>query len=216
LDSGKTFELEHQHGCARLVLNPNLNASNWADIERSGVDMLSAVESTKSSGVIVDLSSLDYLGSAQLALLVRLWKATKARNGRMVVLVTAPVVREVIKTAGLSSLWEFADSLPNAYASLGMSSSGGVSAGKLSTIIGLVALAGAVAVLGLSLAKVGGLDAKTSLVIQLSCSGVALLAGLWTVIRGTGVSRGLGIAMVVLSPLLAVAEVLMNQNQPPQ
>jgi hypothetical protein len=134
----------------------------------------------------------------------------------MVVLVTAPVVREVIKTAGLSNLWEFADTLPSAYAVLGLSSTGRASAGKLSAIIGLVALAGAMGVLGMSLAKVGGMDPKTSLIVQLSCSAVALFAGLWTVIRGTGASRGLGIAMVVLSPLLAVAEVLMNQNQPPQ
>src|SRR5262249_33257381 len=103
LDSGKSFELDRRPGYARLVISPELNAFHWADVERSAVEILTAVETPKASAVIIDLSRLDYLGSAQLTLLVRVWKAIKAGGGRMVVLSSAPVVREVLNTAGLGA-----------------------------------------------------------------------------------------------------------------
>jgi anti-anti-sigma factor len=208
LDSGKSFDLERHAGFARLVLNPSLNAYHWADIERSAAEILTSLETAKASGVIVDLSSLDYLGSAQLTLLVRIWKAIKASGGRMIVLVTAPVVREVINTAGLSTLWEFTDSLADAYQKLGLRSDGGTRMTMLLPFVGVVALMGAIAGLCATLFRAGNLDARLSLLLQLGFSGVALAVGVWMVIRGTGMRKKFGIAMVAASLILTVLEIM--------
>jgi anti-anti-sigma factor len=208
LDSGKSFELERRTGYARLVLSPNLNAFHWADVERSAAEILTAIETTKASAVIVDLTPLDYLGSAQLTLLVRVWKAIKAGGGRMVVLSNAPVVREVLNTAGLGALWEFADSLPAAYETIGLQPDGRPRMSMIWPTIGLVALTGALAGFCATQLKAGGLDARLSLIVQLCCSAVALPSGLWTMIRGSGARRGLGIGMVLASALLAAVEFL--------
>jgi anti-anti-sigma factor len=210
VEAGKSFEFERHPGYARLTLSPNLNAFQWADIERSAIEILAAVEEVKGSNFIVDLSSLDYLGSAQLALLVRVWKAIKASNGQMVVQVTTPVVREVMNTAGLGSLWQFAESRAEAFQLLELQPDGRPRMPMTWPVIGLIALTGGVAGLCASILKTDGLDAKISLVVQLTCSAVALAAGLWTVIRGTGARRGLGVGMVVASALLAVVEVLQS------
>jgi anti-anti-sigma factor len=208
LDSGKSFELERQSGYSRLVLHPSLNAYHWSDIEQSTAEILKNLESTKGSAVIVDLSPLDYLGSAQVTLLVRVWKAVKSGEGRMVVLVTAPVVRDVLNTAGLSSIWNFADSLPDAYQTLGLQVDGRPRMSLLGPIIGLVALAGALTAVCASYTKTGGLNARTALIMALSCSAVALAAGMWTIARGTGMRRGLGVGMVLASAVLAAVQVL--------
>jgi anti-anti-sigma factor len=204
LDSGKSFDLERHPGFARLALNPNLNAYQWADIERSAAEILSALESAKAKGVIVDLSSLDYLGSAQLTLLVRVWKAIKAGGGRMVVLVTAPVVREVLNTAGLSTLWEFSDSLSDAYQKLGLQHDGKSRWSTILPIVGILALGGQCALM----MKVVNPEVRLSLISQLGCAAVALAAGLFMIMRGAGLRKGLGIGIVVAGVVLMVIGVL--------
>lgn len=210
LETAKPYDLDRQTGYVRLTLSPNLNAFHWADVERSGSDILKGLQEPAARAVIIDLSALDYLGSAQLTLLVRVWKTIQERSGRMAVLVTAPVVREVLKTAGLSSLWEIVETRGEAFSSLGLQADGRPRMPMTWPIIGLVALAGALAGLCASVMKAEGIDARISLVVQLACSAVALASGLWTVIRGSGARRGLGVGMVVASALLAVVEVLQT------
>lgn len=211
MDAAKSFELEKRAGYSRLALHPNLNAFRWEDVERSAAGILGELEATRAPAVVVDLSPLDYLGSAQLTLLVRIWKMIKSRDGKMVVHVHGPVVREVINTAGLNSLWELADSHESACQMLGLHSDGGPSASLLSPIIGLVAAAGAAAILAISMVRSELIDSKVALAGVLGCSGVALIAGLWTVMRGTGARRALGAALVVGSAILAVAGVFNNR-----
>ncbi|MFN0053357.1 MAG: STAS domain-containing protein [Planctomycetales bacterium] len=207
MEPGKLYEMQQHRGYVRVTISPQLNAFQWADVERCGAEILKTIETKKSQPVLVDLSSLDYLGSSQVALLVRLWKAIKAAQGKMVVLVTTPVVRDVLQTAGLAALWDFAESPAGAYHLLGLQADGRPRMSLAWPIVGMVALAGALAGLCASLLNAEGLDAKLSLTLQLSCSAVALLTGLWTVVRGTGLRRGLGVGMVIASALLAVVEV---------
>lgn len=210
LEASKPFELDRHEAYVRLALSPNLNAFHWADVERSGSDILAGLEEPPAQVVIIDLAALDYLGSAQLTLLVRVWKVIQNRGGKMAVVVKGEVVREVLKTAGLSSLWELVDSPAEAFQSLGLQADGRPRMTMTWPIVGLVALAGALAGLCASMMKTEGIDARVSLVVQLACSAIALAAGLWTVIRGSGARRGLGVGMVVASALLAVVEVLQT------
>jgi len=200
-----SFEIECTPAYARLALDAKLNAFHWADIERSATEILSALESARSRFVIVDLSTLDYLGSAQVALLLRVWKSIKAREGRMIVQVTAPVVREVLKTAGLMALWEFTETREGAFRILGLRADGKKKLSALLPAIGLLALGAALALVCISMSKSNLVDSKVSLAIVLSCSAVALAAGFLTAIRGSGLRRGMGAGIVIAGALLAAA-----------
>ena len=89
-------------------------------------------------------------------------------------LVTAPVVREVLNTAGLSSLWEFSGSLAEAYQTLGLRNDGRSRLSLLWPVAGILALLAAVAGLCAPLLKIGHLDPRVSLILQLGFCAVAL------------------------------------------
>jgi hypothetical protein len=163
--------------------------------------------------VIVDLTTLDYLGSAQLTLLVRIWKAIKEYNGRMVVELKGAVVREVLKTAGLLNVWDVAESREAAFALLGLAPDGRRKVSLTLPTIGLIALTAALAGVCLTIWRSNLVDARIALGGQLACAGIALVAGLWTSIRGWGARRGLGAAMVVSSAVLAVTIVFNHPRE---
>ncbi|MGE5190964.1 MAG: STAS domain-containing protein [Deltaproteobacteria bacterium] len=203
----KCFEIERHPGYSRLTLGADLNAFHWEELQRSAQEILNELESGRHRAVIVDLTRLDYLGSAQLTVLVRVWKVIKERNGRMIIEVTGPVVREVLKAAGLLNLWEFAESRAAAFQMLGLQADGRRKMSMVLPGVGLAALAAAVGGVCLTIWRADAVDARVVLAGQLACSAIALGAGLWTAIRGSGVRRGLGAGMVVASALVAVAVV---------
>jgi anti-anti-sigma factor len=213
VDAVKSFELERQSAYARLVLSADLNAFHWEDIQRSATEILAELGRTRPAAVIVDLTTLDYLGSAQLTLLVRIWKAIKDYNGRMVVELKGAVVREVLKTAGLLNVWEVAESREGAFQLLGLGPDGRRKVSMILPSIGLVALTAALAGVCITLWRSNLVDARIALGGQLACAGIALLAGLWTSIRGWGARRGLGAAMVVASAVLAVTIVFNHPRE---
>jgi hypothetical protein len=55
--------------------------------------------------LLVDLTALDHLGSAQIALLVRIWKPLRKRDGRMIVQVTSDPIRDSFTAANLHLVW---------------------------------------------------------------------------------------------------------------
>lgn len=207
-DAGTCFQFEKKRTHAELKIDAALNSFHWDDVERSVTEILQHVEPLAEPELFVDLSGLEYLGSAQLTLLVRVWKAVKEKQGRMVALVTAPVVREVITTAGLHTLWHVVDSRPAGYIALGLQADGRPRMSLAWPLVGLLALLTATVGFAASLLNAEAVDAKSSLVIQSIALGLSLAAGLWTVVRGSGMRRGLGVGMVVASMLLAAVEVM--------
>jgi anti-anti-sigma factor len=208
VEAADPFQLNRHSSFARLTLTSRLNAFRWDEIEQSAADILEEISELGKQALIVDLSQLDYLGSAQLALLVRIWKSVKARSGRMVVEASSPVVREVMKTAGLHTLWELTESSRGSFKALGLQDDGRPKMSMAWPLAGLAALAVALVGLGISISGRAPFDDRTALLVQLGCLAGALIAGLWTVIHGTGKKRGLGSGIVIASFLLAVVEVL--------
>lgn len=206
MDAGKSFELELRRGYSRLALHPNLNAFRWEEVEQSAARILGEIDALNSPAVIVDLSPVDYLGSAQLTLLVRIWKSIKARDGRMVVHVTAPVVREVLNTAGLNSLWELVETHTAAVEALGLNSDGRPHMSSAWPVFGVIALLVALGACGLTFWRPGTIRPQVLMGLQLGCSALALVAGLVTAMRGAGFRRGVGVALVLTSACLAVVE----------
>ena len=88
MDAAKSFEFDRHPDYTRLALSAELNAFHWEDLQRCAQEILTELESGRHKAVIVDLTQLNYLGSAQLTLLVRVWKVIKGRDGQMIVELT--------------------------------------------------------------------------------------------------------------------------------
>ncbi|MBL4885273.1 MAG: STAS domain-containing protein [Planctomycetaceae bacterium] len=125
-----------------LELLPELNKVQWGEIEAIGTEVLGSLESQSQPLLIVDLTPLSYMGSAMVALIVRVWKMTKTKNGQICVICPHASVFEVLKLAALDKVWNIVDDMDEARAMVGAGrssgSSGGSSAGVV--VIGLILL----------------------------------------------------------------------------
>ncbi len=202
------YRLEVDNRRATVTLLPELNEVPWADIERVGSEILSRIEPLSSPQLLVDLCNLNYMGSAQVALVVRMFKLVKEKNGKMVVANRDPMVMEVLSLAGLNKVWTIVDSRERAGSMLGggslMSSSGGGGGGEddanpLPGTIALIAAVAAAIFAVLHLANPALIPSRGDLFGLLGASGVAFAAGLWAM---NGGNRNLGIGVILVSVLL--------------
>jgi anti-anti-sigma factor len=114
------YQFDRHNTYAVLTLNPLINEGQWSNVSEVGNEILVQLQGLTTPCLIVDLSRLNYMGSPQLALLVRIWKSLKKLSGRMTIQCPSPTVREIISTAGLRSLWEIVDARDAALKSLGV------------------------------------------------------------------------------------------------
>ena len=121
MDSSEApYQIEKQDGFFVLTLYPLINDGQWANVAQVGTEILGRLEAFPDSAVIIDLSPLQYMGSAQIALLVRIWKSLKRLDGRMVVQVPGATVREILNIAGLHALWTIVPTRSEALAALSL------------------------------------------------------------------------------------------------
>jgi anti-anti-sigma factor len=120
-----------------VVLRPAVTQSSWSEVEAFGADVRHELERREAPACLVDLSPLDYMGSAIVALIVRIWKVVQARGGKMVVICANPAVLEVIRLAGLDKLWTITSGLDDAQRKLGLRS--GLDATEVALLEGPVA-----------------------------------------------------------------------------
>lgn len=140
------FRFTQEGNLSILTLLPELNNVQWGEIDAIGTQVLSSLESQAHPLLIVDLSPLSYMGSAMVALIMRAWKATQPKKGKICVVCPHAGVREVLRLAALDKVWEIVDDMDEARALVGASRSAGTSGGSGSTsgaglwIIGLILL----------------------------------------------------------------------------
>ncbi len=113
------FRFEQEGNLCILTLLPELNNVQWGEIDAIGTQILSSLESQSHPILIVDLSPLNYMGSAMVALIVRAWKATQPKKGRICVICPHAGVREVLKLAALDKVWDIVDDMDEARALVG-------------------------------------------------------------------------------------------------
>lgn len=190
-----------------LSFYPLINEGQWGNVSEVGTEILNRLETIRSPAVVVDLSPLDYMGSAQVALLVRIWKSLKKMQGKMVVQCPGAMVREVLTIAGLKSLWNIVETREAALKSLNVSersvvlSSSSGAPSSLGTLISLIALVGAIGAAAVLVVKMQGSTAnKTALLImEFAFAQVGLIAGIVGGIMGYGVWRALGLLSALVS-----------------
>ncbi len=118
LESPFHFERHENHGV--VSFNPLINEGQWGTVMEVGHEILALMESLPGQALIVDLSRLKYIGSPQVALMVRLWKSLKRFQGRMSVECPPGTVRDSLQTAGLRSLWQIVETRELALAAVGV------------------------------------------------------------------------------------------------
>ena len=118
LESPFHFERHENHGV--VSFNPMINEGQWGTVMEVGHEILTHLENLPGPALVVDLSRLTYIGSPQVALLVRLWKSLKRVAGRMSVVCPPGTVRDSLSTAGLRSLWQIVETRQLALAAVGV------------------------------------------------------------------------------------------------
>lgn len=201
-----------------VSLRPDLNETDWTEIERVGSEILDRVRACDRPRTIVDLTSMNHMGSSLVALIVRIWKVVGERSGEFVVVNDNDLVGEVMEIAGLAEKWTIVSTRQQAVAILG--GSGAASAGPGAGVAWLIASALVLVLGGLAItdAIVGGLAATAIGVVPL-LEIVAIVGILGVLAAGTAAWRGsdaiqlLSVFVITLSGVLFITAVLLIVNR---
>jgi anti-anti-sigma factor len=220
VSAGETYyRFESLNGCLTITLLPELNDKQWADIERVGTEIVDRISAAPSPKVLVDLTPLSYMGSAMVALIVRLYKTVNSRGGKMVVVNQHELVQEVLKLAGLTKLWTILPNRQEAFSSLGVrataasiSGSGGGGTPFQPNGMGLVAAGvigtfGTLIFLALQFSSSPPVPQKIALMIEIAFAFVGLGAGMF-LLNQTGNRRNLGIAFLAICVLAVLGGIV--------
>lgn len=115
----RRYDLDASASHVILTLRQELNDVQWAQIEQVGTEVLDDLQDRRSPSCLIDLSPMHYMGSAMVALIVRIWKAVNDRGGRVVVVVADDMVLKVINLAGLDKVWTIASTREDGLRKLG-------------------------------------------------------------------------------------------------
>jgi len=169
-----TVSVETVDGIRVLRVHPGLARLGWGEMEQVGRELTNSLRSRRRPCCVVDLSQLEMIGSAQLALLVQVWKHLRGLGGECVFSAPRPEVQQVISLAGLDRHWVIVSSQQS-----GLQHFEHVRASSLGSVLGLAAagLGCAVGVAGLvlRLQKIGEPLVHEGLLF--GGAAVALLAG---------------------------------------
>ncbi|MDX1970834.1 MAG: STAS domain-containing protein [Planctomycetaceae bacterium] len=205
-----TFQLEVDQGLMTVTFLPRLNQIPWADIEQVGSQVVQRIHSLSSPRVLVDLTPLDYMGSAQVALIVRLFKGVKEKSGSMVVATNHPVVQEVLSLAGLNKIWTIVGTRDEGRRMLGASSVGQTSevGGGVGLAVGgmIGALVGGIALV-LAFSGSAAVPATAAAWVALLAAAAAFGMGLGATLNGHGPSRNMGVGALVLGMVMLLGSV---------
>jgi anti-anti-sigma factor len=215
------YQFETAAGCLIITLLPELNDKQWADIEKVGTEIVDRLNQSESPRLVLDLTRLGYMGSAMVALIVRLYKAVNGRGGRMVVVNTHELVFEVLKLAGLTKLWTIVDSREKGYTALGVKArdfsrdlSATAEGGTGILIAGVVGTLGAIVGLALELASPHLLSPTGAKLIEVGFAALGIVVGTMILAKQTGMRRNMGIAFLAICVLVILGGAFAGSRAP--
>ena len=219
MSTGETYyRFETVNGCLTITLLPELNDKQWADIERVGSEIVERISGAPSPKVLVDLTPLSYMGSAMVALIVRLYKTVNSRGGKMVVVNQHELVFEVLKLAGLTKLWTIVGTRQEAYATLGIkatapSTGGGLATGGMGLVAaGVIGTVGTLVGLALQFSPNPPLAPRYAMFIEIAFAFLGLGAGMF-LLNQAGNRRNLGIAFLAICVLAVLGGIVMAPQE---
>jgi anti-anti-sigma factor len=201
-----------------ITLLPELNDKQWSEIDKVGSDLVERLAITKSPRFLVDLTPLSYMGSAMVALIVRLYKSVNTRGGKMVVVNQHELVYEVLKLAGLAKLWTIVESREKGYAALGVSGrpaavagesvASGAGGGNALLVAGIIGTIGAVIGLALQFSPNPPLPLKYAQLVEFAFAALGMITGAMMLVNHTGARRNVGIAFLAVCLLIVLGGIV--------
>lgn len=211
--TSSAFTFVENPGHAVVDFNESLSDAKWEEIEAVGGTLKEKLAAMARPVFIVDLSQLTFMGSSIVALIVRLWKTSRERDGGMIVVNQDSVVKDVLDVAGLSRVWTIVATRDEANAIV--SKPPYALPSNMPTfflaILGWVAAAGAV---GFVLARTKQLTTftpETAQILALVLAGIAGLIGVCSALRAVAkLWKGLGLTLVCVSGCLVAAALMIQ------
>lgn len=211
---------ELDRGVLAVTLRPELNEVPWTDIERIGSGIVDRVSGRERPRVLVDLTELNHMGSAMVALVVRIWKAANEKDGRMIVVNRHELVGEVLQISGLAAKWTIVPTRDEALASFGgggYAGADGSRTGLLLTVLSAVLLL--VSILALADGALDGSVARSLgrhalLWTGLGCAVGALVLAVVGVMQAVGNMKMAAVSLATLSAVAAVAGLILVLRGP--
>ena len=99
------IEFSRQRDVTIVELGPSYESLDDRILEEIRGALLSEASKADPPPMVLDLSGTNYIGSAFIELLVRVWKRLTERGGTMVLCGLRPFCAEVLRVTGLDHLW---------------------------------------------------------------------------------------------------------------
>lgn len=105
LQQGPVFTREVQGATIVLVPRAALGNLNEAEIVRETQDLLQVINNSGPTRILIDLNHGDYMGSAFVGAIVRLWKRVGERGGRLAMCNLSDKAYQILRVTKLHAMW---------------------------------------------------------------------------------------------------------------
>jgi anti-anti-sigma factor len=106
-----------------LILNPliHLGSLHEPEIAHETAELLELVNGNKGepTNLVIDLAHGEYLGTAMLGAIVKLWKRVSQRGGRLALCSVSENVQQVLRVTKLYTVWPIYPSRDQALTAIG-------------------------------------------------------------------------------------------------
>ena len=117
---GESFQIQRRGDIVVVVPSPEVESMSDAMIEQAAQLVLVPLKDDPPSGVIIDLSQVNYFGSMFITFLLRCHLLVKKHgDGEVVLAGVSDRIRELLRMTNLDTLWALYDTRDEALAALG-------------------------------------------------------------------------------------------------
>lgn len=103
--AGDDFRLEWHGSAVILTPSPNVEKMPWEVIEQAADIVMEPLRSGAAQMAVIDLSEVEFFGSAFLAMLLRCHTAIKSKGGELLIAGPSKAARDLLKLTNLDTLW---------------------------------------------------------------------------------------------------------------
>lgn len=205
LSTPSPIRIEQEGELTLVTVKPVQANAEWVVPEEATERLTEQMQQQPHPKCVIDLSDLNYLGSMQVAFIVRIWKWIRGVEGGVAVVCPHPVVRDVLALAGLDKVLTVLPTRAAAEANLTPPRKGG-SPVFTGLLVAGAALGAVIAAAGAGLIAVQA-TSEPELVRTIASAGVAVgfICGLILTCITRGRSRWIGLAAAVITFAIALA-----------